>query len=54
MSRMIDEICQQPEALERTLAGAVRRAEAFRKLLATRKPGLVVLVARGTSDNAAL
>src|ERR1022692_3861356 len=54
MSRMIDEICQQPEALERTLAGAVRRAEAFRKLLATRKPSLVVLVARGTSDNAAL
>src|ERR1022692_1283355 len=54
MSRMIDEICQQPEALERTLAGAVRRAEAFRKLLAKRKPRLVVLVARGTSDNAAL
>src|ERR1017187_2479756 len=54
MSRMIDEICQQPEGLERTLAGAVRRAEAFRKLLATRKPSLVVLVARGTSENAAL
>ena len=54
MSRMIDEICQQPETLERTLAGAIRRAEAFRKLLATRKPSLVVLVARGTSDNAAL
>ena len=54
MSRMIDEIRQQPEALERTLAGAVRRVEAFRRLLAGRKPSLVVLVARGTSDNAAL
>jgi glucosamine--fructose-6-phosphate aminotransferase (isomerizing) len=54
MSRMIDEIRQQPEALERTLAGAIRGAEAFRKLLARRKPSLVVLVARGTSDNAAL
>ncbi len=54
MSRMIAEVCQQPEALERTLAGAIRRADAFRKLLAKRKPRLVVLVARGTSDNAAL
>lgn len=54
MSRMIDEICQQPEALERTLAGALRRAEAFRGLVARKKPSLVVLVARGTSDNAAL
>ncbi|MGA3015758.1 MAG: SIS domain-containing protein [Bryobacteraceae bacterium] len=54
MSRMIDEIRQQPEALERTLAGAIRRAEAFRSLVARKKPSLVVLVARGTSDNAAL
>src|ERR1039457_3392116 len=54
MSRMIDEIRQQPEALEHTLAGAVRGAEPLRKLLARRKPSLVVLVARGTSDNAAL
>src|ERR1035441_3316214 len=54
MSRMIAEVCQQPQALERTLAGGIRRAEAFRSLLAKRKPRLVVLVARGTSDNAAL
>jgi len=50
MSRMIDEICQQPDALERTLSGAVRRAEAFRKLLARRKPSLVVLVAAGQNS----
>ena len=54
MSRMLDEVRQQPEALERTLAGALRGAQAFRRLLEKRPPRLVVLVARGTSDNAAL
>src|SRR5215472_16049143 len=54
MSRMIEEIREQPSALARTLAGGERRAEAFRKVAARRRPKLVVLVARGTSDNAAL
>jgi glucosamine--fructose-6-phosphate aminotransferase (isomerizing) len=54
MSRMIEEIREQPSALARTLAGGKRRAEAFRKVAARRRPKLVVLVARGTSDNAAL
>ena len=54
MSRMMEEIREQPAALERTLAGGLRRVEAFRKALAARRPKLIVLVARGTSDNAAL
>ncbi len=54
MSRMLDEIREQPAALERTLAGELRKAEAFRKIVARRAPKLIVLVARGTSDNAAL
>ncbi|MGA2713710.1 MAG: SIS domain-containing protein [Bryobacteraceae bacterium] len=53
MSRMLDEIRQQPEALARTLASELRHIEKFRALLARKKPRLVVLVARGTSDNAA-
>jgi len=54
MSRMIAEIRQQPEALERTLAGAAPAVAALRRALEKRRPRLVVLVARGTSDNAAL
>ncbi|MDE3166942.1 MAG: SIS domain-containing protein [Acidobacteriota bacterium] len=54
MSRMIEEIRQQPEALQRTLAGELRRVERFRRLMEKKRPRLVVLVARGTSDNAAL
>lgn len=51
---MLEEIRQQPEALERTLRAELRRIEKFREQLARRKPRLVVLAARGTSDNAAL
>jgi len=51
---MLEEIREQPEALERTLAGGLRRAEALRKVVSARRPRLIVLVARGTSDNAAL
>ncbi|HTS61069.1 MAG TPA: SIS domain-containing protein [Candidatus Acidoferrales bacterium] len=54
MSRMLEEIRQQPEALAKTLASAVRPVERFKRLLEKRRPRLVVLVARGTSDNAAL
>src|SRR5689334_17769422 len=54
MSRMLEEIRQQPAVLARTLSGEIRHIERFKKLLAARRPRLIVLVARGTSDNAAL
>lgn len=51
---MLEEIRQQPEALARTLGAEMRRVERFKRLLEKKRPRLVVLVARGTSDNAAL
>jgi glutamine---fructose-6-phosphate transaminase (isomerizing) len=53
MSRMLEEIRQQPSALERTLAGELRRVTSFKRLVEKRRPRLIVLCARGTSDNAA-
>jgi glucosamine--fructose-6-phosphate aminotransferase (isomerizing) len=50
---MLDEIRQQPEALARTLSSELKKLERFRALIARNKPSLVVLAARGTSDNAA-
>ncbi len=50
---MLEEIRQQPTALERTLAAESKRVERFRQLVAQKRPRLVVLAARGTSDNAA-
>jgi glutamine---fructose-6-phosphate transaminase (isomerizing) len=54
MSRMIAEIRQQPAALERTLASGLRRVETLRRHFGKWRPRLIVLAARGTSDNAAL
>jgi glucosamine--fructose-6-phosphate aminotransferase (isomerizing) len=54
MSQMLEEIREQPSALARTLAGELRGVERFKKLVERARPRLVVLVARGTSDNAAL
>src|SRR5215831_8661053 len=54
MSRMLEEIRQQPETLARTLRSALRSIERLKRLFATRRPRLIVLAARGTSDNAAL
>lgn len=54
MSRMLEEIRQQPERLERMLHQELKRVERFKRLLGKRRPRLVVLAARGTSDNAAL
>jgi glucosamine--fructose-6-phosphate aminotransferase (isomerizing) len=51
---MLEEIRQQPAALEHTLAGELRRVEKFKRKIEKRRPRLIVLVARGTSDNAAL
>ncbi len=53
MSKMLDEIRQQPAALEKTLDEALPLLEKFRAAIAARQPRLVVLAARGTSDNAA-
>jgi glutamine---fructose-6-phosphate transaminase (isomerizing) len=50
---MLEEIRQQPAALERTLAGEIRPLERLKAILAKRRPRLIVLAARGTSDNAA-
>jgi len=50
---MLEEIRQQPAVLARTLAGEIRHVERFKKTMARQRPGLIVLVARGTSDNAA-
>ena len=53
MSKMMEEIFDQPQALERTLRAESRHAQQFRSL-ARGKFRLIVLVARGTSDNAAV
>ena len=54
MSKMLDEIREQPSALERTLREEFRTIESLRARLRERRPRLIVLAARGTSDNAAL
>jgi glucosamine--fructose-6-phosphate aminotransferase (isomerizing) len=53
MSQMLAEIRQQPLTLERTLRGELRAFAALKKRFAVQPPRLVVLIARGTSDNAA-
>lgn len=50
---MLEEIREQPRALERTLAAELTGVEDLRRRLSTQRPRLIVLVARGTSDNAA-
>ena len=51
---MIDEIEQQPSVLERTLRKELPGIEAFRRRISQRPIDYVCLVARGTSDNAAV
>jgi len=53
MSRMREEIREQPAALERTLKREAPRIAGLRSLLERNRPRFIVLVARGTSDNAA-
>ncbi len=50
---MLDEIRQQPAVLARILKTELPRALKFRAVLEKRQPRLIVLAARGTSDNAA-
>lgn len=50
---MLDEIREQPAALERTLRGGLRAAARLTNAVRTHQPKLILLAARGTSDNAA-
>lgn len=54
MSLMLTEIAEQPAALARTIAEERSKTKALGKLLKSRNIDLIVLVARGSSDNAAL
>ena len=53
MSKMLEEIRQQPAALERTLRAELPPIRRFKQRLEARPPRLILLAARGTSDNAA-
>src|ERR1700730_9375006 len=53
MSKMLDEIREQPAALERCLRGGLRAANRLSCAIKIRRPKLIILAARGTSDNAA-
>jgi len=53
MSKMLDEIREQPSALERTLKQELSSIEQLRRLFERNRPRFIILVARGTSDNAA-
>src|SRR5271163_333032 len=53
MSQMLDEIREQPAALERSLCSGLRAAVRLSRALESRRPKLILLAARGTSDNAA-
>lgn len=50
---MLDEIKEQPDAVARTLDGEQASVAALAEALRTQSPRLIVIAARGTSDNAA-
>ena len=52
-SRMLEEIRQQPGALRRTIEAGIRTAFELRRRFEKHRPRMVILAARGTSDNAA-
>jgi glucosamine--fructose-6-phosphate aminotransferase (isomerizing) len=54
MSLMLDEIFEQPAVLEKTLAAENKKYKKLGTFLAQKDIDLVVIVARGSSDNAAL
>ncbi|HQZ82284.1 MAG TPA: SIS domain-containing protein [Pyrinomonadaceae bacterium] len=54
MSLMLEEIAEQPAALEKTLKEERSKYEALARTLSKKDIDLIVLVARGSSDNAAL
>ncbi len=53
MSKMLEEIRQQPAALAATIKAEWKGIDALRKQFEAYPPRLIVLAARGTSDNAA-
>jgi glucosamine--fructose-6-phosphate aminotransferase (isomerizing) len=53
MSKMLEETRQQPETLSRTLEQDLSATRMLEKRFARRRPRLIVIAARGTSDNAA-
>src|SRR5438445_3966005 len=53
MSIMLREIAQQPDALDRTLRSEAKRMIRVARAIRKRDVPLIVLAARGTSDNAA-
>jgi glucosamine--fructose-6-phosphate aminotransferase (isomerizing) len=53
MSKMLEEIREQPDALDRTLRMGLRAAAKLAREVEKKRPKLIVLAARGTSDNAA-
>ena len=53
MSKMIEEARQQPETLGRTLEQGLAATRALQKRFERARPRLIVIAARGTSDNAA-
>jgi glucosamine--fructose-6-phosphate aminotransferase (isomerizing) len=54
MSLMLEEIAEQPQALESTLIGERIKYESLGRTLREKRPRMIVLVARGSSDNASL
>lgn len=50
---MLEEIREQPTTLDRTYKAQLGPMEDLRQLLSRRRPRLIMLAARGTSDNAA-
>lgn len=54
MTRMMEEILEQPASLRRTLEAERGHEREFARMAKRRRFRLIVLVARGTSDNAAL
>ena len=54
MSLMLQEIAEQPSALEKTIAEERSKIQRLGESLRARGVDLIVLVARGSSDNAAV
>ena len=50
---MLTEILEQPAALAKTLKSQIPAVKRLQRALAAKRPSLIVLAARGTSDNAA-
>ncbi len=53
MSKMLEEIRQQPAALARTFKSELRSIEKLKRRFDGNRPKFIILAARGTSDNAA-